>query len=99
MPKSNTKRAPRIAGTSSPGAFRLGAAARRSNGTPGVGFLLIVMSLGMAIVCFGVASGPGTFMARRAAGDFMVRHRVDLTALGLGLLGAAAFAMLWNGGF
>jgi len=59
-------------------------------------FLLIVASLAIAIGCFGVASVPATHMPRRATTDFMVRHKLDLTVLGVGLLIAAALASYWS---
>jgi len=87
---------PKINVTRSPAPIGIRAAAQSTTGGAGVAFLLIVTSLAMAIACFGVASVPATVMPPRAAADFVVRHKVDMTMLGFGLLAAAAVAMLWN---
>jgi len=64
-----------------------------SPGSGGTVFLLVVASLAMAIACFGVASIPATYLPRRGTADFVVRHKLHMTVLGVGLLIAAALTL------
>lgn len=59
-------------------------------------FILIVSTLAAAILCFGVVSIPATLVAHRAAGDFVVRHKLDMTLFGAALLVTATFTLLWS---
>lgn len=75
------------------------AATTASTRSRGVLFVLVTMGLIAAIVCFGFASVPTTYLPRRGAGDFVIRHRVDVTVIGIGLVVAAALAVLWSNQF
>jgi hypothetical protein len=69
------------------------AQATKSGGTA---FLLIVASLVAAIFCFGVVSVPATIISRRAYAEFVIRRKIDMTLLGVGLLIAAFFTVYWS---
>ena len=68
-----------------------------SGGSAGIASLLIVMGLALAITCFAVAVIPATAVPWRPAAIFVSERQVDLTVLGLALLMAAAFTLLWTG--
>jgi hypothetical protein len=72
------------------------AATTASGRSHGPVFLLVMTGLAAAIACFGFASLPATYVPGRATADFMIRHRLDVTVLGIGLIVAAAFAVLWS---
>jgi hypothetical protein len=65
-------------------------------GSTGYAALLIVLSLAMAIACFAIAAVPARRVPWRPAAIFVADRQVDLTALGLALLTAAAFAFFWT---
>ena len=68
-----------------------------SGGSAGIASLLIVMGLALAITCFAVAVIPATAVPWRPAAIFVSERQVDLTVVGLALLMAAAFTLLWTG--
>jgi hypothetical protein len=68
-----------------------------SGGSAGIGSLLIVMGLALAIACFAVAVIPATAVPWRPAAIFVSERQVDLTVVGLALFMAAAFTLLWTG--
>ena len=68
-----------------------------SGGSAGIASLLIVMGLALAITCFAVAVIPAAAVPWRPAAIFVSERQVDLTVVGLALLMAAAFTLLWTG--
>lgn len=58
---------------------------------------LIISTLALAIVCFGVTSIPRTLLPRRAA-YFVVDYQVELVVLGSGLFALTLLTFLWSGG-
>jgi hypothetical protein len=68
-----------------------------SGGPAGIGSLLIVLGLALAIACFTVAVIPAARVPWRPAAIFVSERQVDLTVVGLALFMAAAFTLLWTG--
>jgi hypothetical protein len=64
----------------------------------GFAWLLFVATLGLAIVCLGVAAMPAAYVPWRPAAYFVAGRHLDLTIAGLALLFAAGFAWLVGGG-
>src|SRR6185503_1476237 len=56
--------------------------------------LLIVLSLGFAIACFGVASLPPALLPRRAA-YYVLPRQTGLVVLGVGLFGVVVLTFFW----
>jgi hypothetical protein len=73
-------------------------AVRSAAGEPGGRWsLLIVMGLALAIACFVVAVIPARSVPWRPAAIFVAQRQVDLTVVGLALLMAASFTLIWTG--
>jgi hypothetical protein len=68
-----------------------------SGGSAGIASLLIVMGLALAIACFSVAVIPAKAVPWRPAAIFVSERQIDVTVVGVGLLMAAAFTLLWTG--
>jgi hypothetical protein len=68
-----------------------------TGGAAGIWSLLIVMGLALAITCFAVAVIPATAVPWRPAAIFVSERQVDLTVVGLALLMAASFTLIWTG--
>jgi hypothetical protein len=69
-----------------------------SQGSFGFAWLLFVATLGLAIVCFGVAAMPTAYVPWRPAAYFVAVRHLDLTIAGLALLFVAGFVLLVGGG-
>jgi hypothetical protein len=67
-------------------------------GTPGIGSLLIVLGLGLAIACLAVAVVPATSVKWRPAAIFVSERQVGLMLAGLALLVAASATIFWTNG-
>jgi hypothetical protein len=65
-----------------------------SQGSFGFAWLLFVATLGLAIVCFGVAAMPAAYVPWRPVAYFVAVRHLDLTIAGLALLFAAGFVLL-----
>ncbi len=70
------------------------AATLSSGGSFDFGSLLIVMTLGMAIVCFGVAAIPAPYVPWRPAAHFIAYRHLDIAIAGLGFLFLTGFLAL-----
>jgi hypothetical protein len=69
-----------------------------SGGTAGVGSLLIVLGLGLAIACLAIAVVPATSVKWRPAAIFLSDRQVGLMLAGLALLVAASATIFWTSG-
>jgi hypothetical protein len=74
-----------------------GAVRAATGGAAGIWSLLIVMGLALAIACFAVAVIPATAVPWRPVAIFVSERQVDLTVVGLALLMAASFTLIWTG--
>jgi hypothetical protein len=74
-----------------------GAVRSAAGGAAGIWSLLIVMGLALAIACFAVAVIPATAVPWRPVAIFVSERQVDLTVVGLALLMAASFTLIWTG--
>ncbi len=70
------------------------AATLSSGGSFDFGSLLIVMTLGMAIACFGVAAIPALYVPWRPAAHFIAHRHLDIAIAGLGFLFLTGFLAL-----
>jgi hypothetical protein len=74
------------------------ASSKLASAGSGIESLLFVATIGLAIICLGVAAVPGAYVPWRPAAYFVSVRHLDLAMAGLALLFVAGFVVLLAGG-